>query len=419
MAGSTEHWRDVCSNEAWKKIRTRKPTVDYVAHQGRDLLDCIGSAITEYHAIPKTEAQRLEERREGLLKIYALADRYLKAVREHGKEPALKSMRKGSSPPHKARAMGPGSYDLDPNLDPWIHSLAGRALEKRAYLGHLLERCCKDGPFQSVNKFQTFFAQRMAKTPPAELLRLTSGTKLEQLDPLHRDFELVVDPAGQVSDPKTRMSEALIEWISSASPLPFFLFLEGHPVCTRTHYLDDDFKIVHRVSYERNAQVRQVWIRGDQLVARGVFDTGVPMPLTTTAAGTKAGEAFVWLANGELLIHSHVSGQFHHSSFNGGHKVRCAGTLSATNGILGRIDNNSGHYQPSDRHYLTLLQIFQGAGVTDNQTKAGTHGIHGMLMPFGGFATLQVTQYNQKAARQNVRPFDVPMSVLNNLRYFG
>jgi hypothetical protein len=325
-------------------------------------------------------------------------------------------MRQGDGA-HKAKPYA-GGFALDRRLDPWIHSLVRRALKKREYLRNLTEYC-GIGAFMGVSQFQNYVRDRMARAPLDGLLRLSPATKLEQLDPMHRDFEHVSEADGRVRDAKTQTSKALLDWIADNGALPFFLYLEGHPICTATHYLDANFKMVNRVAYGWDAEVRQVWIQNRQLVARGVFDRVAPTALTTTFGCTKPGEAFVWLRSGELFIHKHVSGQFHHSSFDRGHKVRCAGTITVTNGVLERLDNNSGHYQPPDRHYLTLLRILEGEGVTNAASKVGTHGIHDTADAFAGFASLPLSDYNQRAAAKQILPFAVLPEVLNRLRHPG
>jgi len=59
--------------------------------------------------------------------------------------------------------------------------------------------------------------------------------------------------------------------------------------------------------------------------------------------------------------------QFNHSSFNAGKDVVCAGVIWVNQGVLVAIDNNSGHYKPSQEnlhHAVTLLIQELGAGGT-------------------------------------------------------
>jgi hypothetical protein len=423
MAGSSEHWRDVYSNEAWKKIlETATPTVAGLKHSdGSDLLAAIGRALATYHAVPKTDPTHFEQRRGMLLQIQHLAEGYLKGVTDAGKQVAAKSVVKGRDPvAHKGAIYSPVAVTLEKNLDPWIHSLARRASKKREYLAHLNDYVNRVGAFRSAGDFQKYVGKRMCKTAPEGLLRLTQGTKLEQVDPLHRDFEHVTAADGTLSAPATAMSQALIDWIADNGALAFFVFLEGHPVSTRTRYLDSDYKPIHRITYGKDGGVRQVWIQGNQLVARPFSSQEAPTALTTSPGGSKRGEAYVWVKTGELFIHSHLAGQYHHSSFNEGHKVRCAGTLVAVNGALSHIDNNSGHYQPTDRHYLTLLMILQREGVAGTGTEAGTHAIHGDLgfVPsYTGFATMKVSEYLEEARKKGVLSFVAPADVQTTLKY--
>ena len=147
-----------------------------------------------------------------------------------------------------------------------------------------------------------------------------------------------------------------------------------HSICTASKHFDDTSKVA-RVNYAGNsdAEVLRVWLQGSRLHSRGLLDDDGGGAFSTEGFGTKPGHAFVWLKDGTLVSHVHRAGEFHHSSFGGGKKVRCAGTWIVKNGLITMMDNNSGHYQPSDGHFLTLLQFFEKAGATDASTKVGTH----------------------------------------------
>jgi len=55
--------------------------------------------------------------------------------------------------------------------------------------------------------------------------------------------------------------------------------------------------------------------------------------------------------------------EFHHSTFLNGVPVLCAGELEVSKGQITRISNESGHYKPSKKQILQLLQQLQDQGV--------------------------------------------------------
>lgn len=76
-------------------------------------------------------------------------------------------------------------------------------------------------------------------------------------------------------------------------------------------------------------------------------------------------------------------GQFNHSSFNAGNDVVCAGMIHVVNGVLHKIDNNSGHYAPTQAQLHNAAQMIfaELKGASPNAiarlfdfTNAGAHG---------------------------------------------
>ena len=112
------------------------------------------------------------------------------------------------------------------------------------------------------------------------------------------------------------------------------------------------------MQYGSHSGVREVSIKNGCLYARPFKENSLELVLNTNGCSKNMpGEAYVWLKSGKLLIHPHYVGTFHHSSFDDGRKVRCAGTIAVTGGKIERLDNSSGHYRPSTRHFLTLLEV--------------------------------------------------------------
>jgi hypothetical protein len=55
----------------------------------------------------------------------------------------------------------------------------------------------------------------------------------------------------------------------------------------------------------------------------------------------------------------HSGGTLNHCSFLSGKPVKCAGNIGITNGIVGYIDNGSGHYRPSVENLLKCLKALK------------------------------------------------------------
>lgn len=81
----------------------------------------------------------------------------------------------------------------------------------------------------------------------------------------------------------------------------------------------------------------------------------------------REGEGFVMSMSGELFVGT-LGGKAlpYHSSFMGGKAVLCAGKISARQGQVTRIRNDSGHYGPCDEALATVLRRFRWAGVRLN-----------------------------------------------------
>jgi RHS repeat-associated protein len=112
---------------------------------------------------------------------------------------------------------------------------------------------------------------------------------------------------------------------------------------------------------------------------RGVFELDVKngllvnkqtgVPFDTSASNTLWGGAiFVMDPQGKIFAsNSQVRGEFHHSSLLAGQPVAAAGTLSVENGKLLSVSNQSGHYQPSQKHNNQLFEELEKKGVDSKQ----------------------------------------------------
>jgi hypothetical protein len=66
-------------------------------------------------------------------------------------------------------------------------------------------------------------------------------------------------------------------------------------------------------------------------------------------------EIFVVGVDGDIHLHSHAIGQYHHSSLLNGGDVAMAGEMKVVNGTIEWLSDKSGHYVPSLDHLLQFL----------------------------------------------------------------
>lgn len=411
MAGSDAHWRDVYSVEAWRQLLLQAD-VD-PARQAR--IEDITQALTAYHGIPKPHVEQFGARRSALS---AVRDRALAYLDAHVDEVEKGHVQKGRQGLHKA-AKRPfaGQQVIAGSLDPWVRSLERRAQKKSAYLQMLNDYYASTKARETTAEdFRSYLAEKhQHDRAGASKLPLTAGTKFEKFDPMHRQAEVHVDDAGDFQmamGVDIPMNNALGEWIGSArKSTPFFVWLEDHDICTKTRYLDAGWVSVLRVKYEADPGVQELLFHGGQVRIRPREDTagGVPLDTSTMQKGSKAGLAFVWCIDGTLLVHRHLSGTFHHSSFQAGGKVRCAGTLIAAGGKITHIDSDSGHYRPTDRHFLTLLTRIRRANCLAADATVSTFASNELAKPAQVKADhlhmQTVADYRGWAREQHVKQF--------------
>jgi hypothetical protein len=186
---------------------------------------------------------------------------------------------------------------------------------------------------------------------------MAGGVAFEQMDPLHREFEITVGKGGDPWGPSAHgggIGRYLVEWanlvIQQGYNKPFLAYLETSEVC---HYATDP-NLYLSVKYATDGEL----LAGTSVVTLGqgarLHETKasgqVEMFDTADATGPKAGryhaKAYVWTTTGELVVGIHESGKLHHSSLIGGGIVKCAGMIGATAGRVHYVDGNSGHYRP-------------------------------------------------------------------------
>lgn len=142
-------------------------------------------------------------------------------------------------------------------------------------------------------------------------------------------------------------------WQGTDGTIPFEKWLLAHPELHpqgKVEYLD-----------ENKRRACQVGIQNGRVLLKG-------KPYDTRNASTfHSGQGFaifVLSLDNKLYVHSHVRGQFHHSSFLSGRPVLAAGELQTNReGRIVKLTNKSGHYNPSRAQNLKMLRVMQASGV--------------------------------------------------------
>jgi len=84
-------------------------------------------------------------------------------------------------------------------------------------------------------------------------------------------------------------------------------------------------------------------------------------PITTTSWDNLSTSPYAVDEDGVFYTETsnHAGGTLNHCSFLSGRPVICAGNIGITNGIIGYIDNGSGHYRPTTRNLLKCLEALK------------------------------------------------------------
>ena len=433
MADNKHPWRDVMSLDAWQKMLNF--TKIAIGTNPQDPLNKISQQLTSYHQLEKPNRDIFPKRIEALKALEKEACQYLQE-KNHDQYQRENSHKGGSNVnPRSLAARGksnnnnastpPPLIPQEKNIDRWVYSLAQRARKKAQYLEKLSHSLT--GHLNSYSEFFDYLQRKSNSSADSELLSLRPGVKPEKWDPFHRPIELEANNNHQEfilkATHENAISYAFIVWYNSQTQKHFFEWLEGQPICTLTKYLDacdpSNFEF-SRVQYGSSSKVREVFIKNGYLSAKPLTEEKSQCELLNTSgvAKNKSGEAYVWLKDGALLIHSHSVGTFHHSSFNRGRKVRCAGTIAVTGGKIERLDNSSGHYRPSTRHFLTLLEILNEHNAFSSDAKVETHDLFDIhQQDERQRIPLSPAKFLEEAKKKSLEPYSV--SDLKNAFFFG
>jgi len=164
------------------------------------------------------------------------------------------------------------------------------------------------------------------------------------------------------------------------SQVPFFLWLENHPVCTASPGLDDKWsETLRRVKMTKYGKhpSEMFTIQVDQGCLRCVPVDSAPERATTEQFDTKSAVivkgdpkpggqyAFIWATDEHIYTAAHKAGTLHHSSFTRGYKVKAAGMWTVTNGKVKYVDDNTGHYQTDAFRLYAFCEYLHKSGVVD------------------------------------------------------
>lgn len=344
---SIEEWQDILLSSTYDKENT--------------IIMEITDAITKYHQIEKKKVENIITRKEMLNHIENLCERY---VTEYGDDllPKSKGKRK----------------ELDDNIGYWILSLQKKSNYKFHYLSKLESFLATAKPHHiNRNEMIEHLKIRNQSNTPSRL-KLFSGTYLEKIDPLHRQFEFNMN---QLPNKKFGINGAFLDWIKSEDTTPFFLWLENHSVLTQNKVLEEKHEI-NLIDYNLEAVHIATFKNIDgqnYMVSKPKNSDEEPEKLNsrlmknyTFKMGASYGStAFIWCMDNEnqFITHPHQEGRFHHSSLDSGKSVRCAGMWVVNNGIVTHISNSSGHYRPSSLSFYLLIKFLESKEVINNNTK--------------------------------------------------
>jgi len=159
---------------------------------------------------------------------------------------------------------------------------------------------------------------------------------LERMDPQHR--------AGFT------LSAKYEEWMNSTSDEDFWTYSANVALGDRGVKLLDETQKVRRLKY-----LARMNINGS---LRDLHDEPVSTYHMHSTYGGEGWGIFVLSPEGELYIHSHKVGRFHHSTFLGGGAVAAAGEICVDMmGSIRVISNKTGHYKAGITEMQRMVQM--------------------------------------------------------------
>jgi hypothetical protein len=399
-------WRDIFSTKAWDEIIQGTDSTAHISKfqalkakfdskvdtPGRKLRH-LAALIQSYHAVPKTLFANLTPRIIHLDNIRQHAEDYLVNFRVDMAAAKTRvaevwnnlTQKNEIKPAEKSKFTGHymGGDPLQQSVDRNVLTLMRRAERKAAYLAELRRHYVSHS--RDPQALLDLLTKPQRKT--ADATGLAPGVLMEQVDPWHRPVEVQFKDgklveAEEVGEPNG-MSAEFAAWYHTIGQhnLPFFLWLEGRPVCTCDNKAEvSSTTTVHYPGAPSSAAIaaqyrlQLVYPRGTKLWMEELRDNGLTRVAHTNGYTCSSGKgvtdaaAYAWTGQ-ELLIAQHNEGGLHHSSFNGGGLVKCAGMIKMAGGKITYASNNSGHYKPGKHLLANFLQAYHDRGVLDPNAK--------------------------------------------------
>jgi len=338
----------------------------------------ITQQIQVYSGTPKASIEKLRPRIQMLVTIGLRGQKYL----TNHSIPLKPQMKK---------------EDRNLSMDYAVAKLVRRAERKAEYLRKLCEHLeSGDRGFLPGRKtLLDYLASKEARHSPG-LLGVNSADMMEKIDPWHRGFDLKRTSDKNIpyiAGGASVLGFAFYQWQRSESEVPFFVWLEGHGICTGQ--MDDTAKgWLDNAQSEKVGQV--IYREGDKQLSPEILMIGahngslwayktdkegnVDLDLYDTSATTNGFrnsgmDAYVWSRDGLIFAAPHMPGQLHHSSFTSGGKVKCAGFIGVVQGKVVSVSNDSGHYKPPPAYLRDFVSYLQEQTVVEQNATFELSGI--------------------------------------------
>ena len=140
----------------------------------------------------------------------------------------------------------------------------------------------------------------------------------------------------------------------------------------RARHLKNALKNVRYLNEEQRA-VYEVRIVGDRL-KRVVDEENLDTATYSTMHSGPGWAIFVLSPDNKIYAGSHITGQFHHSSFLAGTPVQSGGEFQVTDGIIQKITPKTGHYRADETMFLRMLFFCRNACTDATQAMPQPYG---------------------------------------------
>ncbi len=378
-------WQDVYSLEDWYNIL--KNCQQHDAPKVKELIGKLSTLLEEYHSISKANLKNIPKRQGKLAQIVEAAQEYKNHLGDEfiSKDQEKKTDDLISFGPWQSATKKPQKdTSLKGSIDPWIHGVQQRARKKINYLDKLTEYYQNAKP-KYVNKkllLKTLKDQEK-NHGKNKFFSLSSGTLLEKQDPVHRPIEFMLDDLkNKRNSAEYPMNFAFYQWVENKTKIPFFLWLEKHPISTTTKDISNnwrgsfktkmgpvDYDSPDIVSVRIKKAGENARLMGKKSKSGDVFELNTKLldDFVLKIGCPEGATAFIWDAKNKNRFYTHVheAGKCHHSTMTSGKKVRCAGMWLVEQGKITYIDNSSGHYKPTSLSFYNLIRFLHNKNLFD------------------------------------------------------